>query len=260
MSPRTKSVLRYVAVGAVGYLVFLVATLPAAVGYAALQRWTPLAKNVSVQELDGSVWSGRAASVSAGGADIGSLEWDVSPWAFLLARLGAELKLVQADTQLAGYVSIGLGNAVHLEDVAGVVQASALQPLLGHLPVALGGRVDVDLQRFDVEPGSELHARGRLTWTNANLTAPQSVALGDLQVVLEPTDTGSKAIISDEGGGPLQADGVADLNRDGSYAVSAKLGTRASAQPELSSSLKLLGRQQRDGSVAIKLNGKLRGW
>jgi hypothetical protein len=105
-----------------------------------------------------------------------------------------------------------------------------------------------------------MHASGRLAWTGAALTAPQAVRLGDLLVVLEPTDTGSKAIISDEGGGPLQAEGIADLTHDGSYTLSAKLGTRPSAQPELSSALKLLGRQQRDGSVAVKLNGKLRGW
>lgn len=260
MNPRTKYVLRFVAAGLAGYLVFLVASLPAAVGYAALQRWTPLAKSISARDLEGSVWSGRAASVSAGGVDLGSLEWDISPWALLLARLGADVTLVQADTRLAGYVSVGLGNAVHLEDVSGALQAGNLQPLLGHLPVALAGRIDVNLRRIDVDPGAEMHASGRLAWTSAALTAPQAVRLGDLLVVLEPSDTGTKAVISDEGGGPLQAEGVADLNHDGTYAVSAKLGTRPSAQPELNSALKLLGRQQRDGSVAVRLNGKLRGW
>ncbi|KPK39874.1 MAG: hypothetical protein AMJ69_04425 [Gammaproteobacteria bacterium SG8_47] len=260
MNPRTKTVLRYVAAGIIAYLLFLVVTLPAAVGYAALQRWTPLAKSVSAQELRGSVWSGRAASVTVGGVELGSLEWDLSLWSLLLARLGGDVSVARADTRVAGFVSVGLGNALHMEDITGVVFAKDLQPLLGHLPVALDGRVGVNLQRVDIEPGSEIQASGRLAWTGAALTAPQAVRLGDLLVELEPTEAGSKAVISDQGGGPLQAEGIAELKHDGNYSINAKLGTRASAQPELSSALKLLGRQDRDGGVAVKMNGKLRGW
>ncbi|UCE89504.1 MAG: type II secretion system protein N [Pseudomonadota bacterium] len=249
---------KYVVVGLVAWLVFLVATIPASIPYGYLVAGKPAQRSLALTGIQGTLWSGSAASARIGGIAVGRLEWDMRMLQLLLGRLGAHVSMQGNGLRADGDVALKLGGEMQLSDVVARVPAQALMPLFYGYPISLVGEFSANLEQFAVKQGQTFAARGRVAWQGAGVSAPQALAFGDLLLTLEPTDDGSKGVLADKGG-PMQIEGLLNIAASGQYNLDARLAAREEQSP-LKAALGMLGRPDAQGKVTFKRRGKLPGW
>ena len=233
------------------YLAALLATAPARL----LLAWLP--EQVRVADVAGTLWSGRAGPLQAGGGPrIERVEWEWRPSGLLLGRMEYKVE-VKAFGGHAGF-DAGLGpfGGPVLEKVQGAWPAASIGPLLPVKGIALGGRLEVALERLVLEEGWPVEIEGSLHWRDAALVSPFSFRLGGFQAVPALAEDGRLRLDISDDGGALDADGEAVLSRDRSYRLDLRIRARASAAPGLADSLKLLGNPDARGFYRLHLSGR----
>lgn len=257
---RRRTVLAYGVLGVGAYLVFLVASLPAATAYEWARAYGQVPPQFSLQGVQGTVWSGHAQHAEAGGLALGRIRWRINPWQLWRARL-------DLDWQLNGERHVGQGELVlrpdrtlALQGVRGTLRAEQLTPFYQNLPLRLTGDVGVQLEQLVLEPGRRFAVRGDMVWENAALTAPQAMELGSLRIESVPTDEGGSRLSLSDRGGPLNVQGTILVGPDGSYRTSLSLAARAGADAQLASALRFFGRSDGSGRVRVTQTGRIPGW
>lgn len=237
------------------YLVFLVWTFPAARAFnLADQRGGIIPEEIWVSGLEGSVWSGTAAEALVGGVQLRKAGWSFKPWALLLGRLQASFRAQVETGELHGVASVSR-HGLQLKKVGAKLPAALAAKYWADL-VKLDGTIVVGLDRFSIRDGLIDAVDGRVVWSSARVMEPQQVRLGDLKLEWSTLEDGVQCVLSD-GGGPLQAQGTLRLNPEGDYEFKGSFGSRDNSQPTLAQSLRLMGRPDRDGLVAVSLSGQL---
>jgi general secretion pathway protein N len=182
---------RFALVGAVAYVVFLVATLPASWVDYALERATGGA--LALGDSSGTVWKGRgtlAAKSGDGFRAIGDIQWRSNPLSIFTGRLGVAITGTASGGDLKANASLGL-RSVRLQNLEASVQVSAIEqavPLLGIWKPQ--GRVRISADAFELGPAS---VRGAATaeWSDAGMSGIARV--GDYR--LQVTGNGDNAAI-----------------------------------------------------------------
>src|SRR5437899_517332 len=103
---------RWIALGVLGYALFLIATIPAAKLVTRLQTY-----NVQTAGVSGSIWNGRAAAVQVRGFNLGATEWRLSFFRLLLGKLSLNLQSKRDDGFINAKLSVGFGGAIALHDL-----------------------------------------------------------------------------------------------------------------------------------------------
>ncbi len=244
----------YVGLGLVAYLVFMAATFPAARAYPLLKdSLAPL----SLDGVDGTIWSGRATTAGIGPYALGSLTWQAHPLKLLLGKLEFAWTSEKETAQSNGVMARGLGGTLYLSEMTANIPMAELGALVSVLPIKPAGMLRVKLGAVEIADNNVLGADGMLTWENAALLMPQPVTLGSLAMTLDPIDSGGvKGTLLDKGGA-LQAQGVLMLKPDGTYQFSGTLASRDPGQPQIQQALAFLGQSLPDGKVAVTWSGTL---
>jgi general secretion pathway protein N len=246
---------RYLIFGIAVYLVALVMTFPAQQAYPiAAPYLQQLPVKVALVGLNGSIWSGRANTLSIDGKAIGEVDWALSFWPLFIGRLSGEYYLRLPDGHLQGDASVGLNGAVQLQDVEGRLPAAAVQNYVPGLPVSLGGTLSLTLDEVGIPESGVPEGMGVVVWQQAEVIQPQPQKLGDLKLLLSPGNSGGTLATVSDAGGPLQAEGTIELDGKRRYRIDLRL---SSAEQELSQALALLGARDKSGKVAVKLEGQL---
>src|SRR5690606_40188195 len=105
------------------YLLTLIWTLPAAVGWKQLQPRRPVP--VTIHGLAGTLWSGQAGQLVGDGINQGRLDWRSRPGMRLSGAIGLELQWQPRNGQVLGQVRIRPG-ALSLQDIRGELDASRM--------------------------------------------------------------------------------------------------------------------------------------
>lgn len=182
---------RLAILGAAAYLVFLVATLPAAWLGAALERASDGA--LALGDARGTVWKGRGALAVRsrdGYHAIGDLEWRCNPLSIFAGRLSVGVAGAAPDADLKANVSFGL-RSVRLQNVEANIPATLLEPVDPAVAFAKPqGRVRVTAESLEIGPAS---VRGAATaeWSGAGLSGVARI--GDYR--LQVTGSGDSAAI-----------------------------------------------------------------
>lgn len=246
--------LRYLAIGLAVYAVVLIVKLPAAVAYPYIQgALQPLA----MTGLEGTIWSGQAASVVYQREAIGSVSWSLRPWALLAGELGAALQVDGPVGEVRGVAGIGLGGNGFVEDLTGSLSAAALAPLLRLQAVRPQGRVELDIARLGLRGRIPVQAEGVVTWREARVSAPRPLDLGSFSATLTTDAEGVSAALRDQDS-PLVLDAVLALTNDGSYRVTGRLSAKNEAPAELHNLLRGAGVRQQGGALPLNITGRLR--
>src|SRR5882724_7644213 len=144
---------RLIGLGAVGYLIFLVSTLPADAVLPRLQTRGVLASGVS-----GSIWNGKVAALQIGGFSFGAVDWDVSVWHFFTGQLSVELHAKRDDGSLQATLAKGFGKRLIVRRLQGVQPMTALGSL--GLPGGWDGSIQLNLSEVYLENNWPVHIRG----------------------------------------------------------------------------------------------------
>lgn len=237
------------------YLVSLLAMLPAEpVLEWGAPRLQAQGVTLAATGLDGTLWSGEAASLSVNGMPLGHVDWDLAPLQLLFGRIGAHWMVQPEGGYLSGDLAAG-GEDLKLTDLDGRLPAAQVMGYAPALPVQIEGEISTRMERVAIGPAGLREAQGTVIWHGAALTAPMAMPLGDLRVELSTAADGN--IVGDIGdaGGPLDVAGELVLSPKGTYRLELNLATRPGASSELEQALGMLGRPGPGGKHRFTYSG-----
>jgi hypothetical protein len=211
---------RAVLTGVAAYVFFLLATAPAAKLLPLVQ---PRLGGVQLAGVDGSLWSGSAALVTANPVQLQDLAWRFRPLVLLLGRAEVALQASWQGRPAAALAGKALFGSTYLADVSATVPAPDVLRWLNVRHVRVEGSLALALARLEWASGSDLPAvTGAASWTPARVSAPVELVLGTAQLdtVADQGVTRGKLKTS---GGTLLVDADVELKPDGVYRLDAQI-------------------------------------
>lgn len=147
---------KYILIGVLAFLVFVVVLMPASVARLAANRVDGLA----MRSVGGTLWDGQA-NLAYRGEGIGTLEWTFVPRGMMDGEVRLRWRLSDADLDLSGIAAQGFG-LVFL-NVSGHVGAAAVNRVLGRYDIAIDG----DFEATDVVliADESVRASGAIAWS-----------------------------------------------------------------------------------------------
>jgi general secretion pathway protein N len=246
----------WLALGVGAYLAFALTAFPAGTAV----RWF-VPPPVALNGIQGTVWSGSAASGTIGGLPVQDVRWHVRPWTLLIGRVGANVEARLAD----GFLNTGLTastSRVQFNDVRGGTSLATLAPML---PVrGMRGQASVALASLEIENGWPAHILGELKLAaleiapfvsngNSNL-----VPLGDYTVTFGEAPARSITARFVDNGGPLEVAGTLAVSPAREYTFDALIKPRAGAPQQLVDGLNVMTADpDADGRRRLTLTGSL---
>ncbi|HEB94580.1 MAG TPA: type II secretion system protein N [Gammaproteobacteria bacterium] len=246
---------RYLLIGLLAYVIFLLVQFPAGQAYAWWKAGPGAQQKVVLTGLSGSVWRGSAQQALIDGQRLQGLEWRLKPWTVLFGKLEIDYEIRLDDGFLRGSVAADPQGAVAFDTLEAKLPLAQL-PLPAIVALQPAGVVNLNLQSVDWNGEALLSAQGRLVWSGAGISLLQPLQFGDLALTLENRDGSVIGELSDAGG-PLQAEGLLTLKPDGSYQFTGRFAAREGAQSPLGQALGALGRPGADGRVQVNQSGRL---
>jgi hypothetical protein len=246
----------WLALGVGAYLAFALSAFPAGTAV----RWF-VPPPVALSGIQGTAWSGTAASGTIGGLPVQDVRWRVKPWTLLTGRVGANVEVRLAD----GFLNTGLTastSRVQFNDLRG---GTSLATLASMLPVrGMRGQASVALSSLELENGWPAHIVGELKLAalevapfvsngNSNL-----VPLGDYTVTFGEAPARNIAARFVDNGGPLEVAGTLVVNAAREYTFDALIKPRDGAPQQLIDGLNIMTADpDSDGRRRLTLTGSL---
>lgn len=243
---------KYVLLGAVMYVLFVAASLPAPWIYShwlqsRLGGW-------AVYGVQGTLWQGRVAAVKSGDLQLESLHWELHPLGLLWGRLEVALQFKYAAAPGSLVLARSFTGTWHADDVDLELPAERLAPLLRLPGAELGGKLAVQLSALTLKQGRVTAAAGSVAWEKAAVRKPVAVDLGAFALDLKTTEEGVSGTLLDHGGA-VQAQGLLKLNANGQYQFTATFASRDPKQSLVTQGLQLFGTPGPDGRVKYSAAG-----
>ena len=182
---------RFALLGAVAYLVFLVATLPASWIDYALERASGGA--LALGDSRGTIWNGRgtlAVKSADGYRGIGDIQWRSNPLSVFTGKLSIAVSGTASGAELKANVGVGL-RSLRAQKLEASLPVVLLEPAIPGAALAKPqGRVRVTADSLEIGPGN---VRGAATaeWSEAGMSGIARV--GDYR--LQITGNGDNAAI-----------------------------------------------------------------
>jgi len=247
----------WLALGVGAYLAFTLSTFPAGT---AVHLFVP--PPVVLNGIQGTVWSGSAASGTIGGLPVQDLRWHVRPWTLLTGRVGANVEARLAD----GFLNTGITastSRVQFNDLRG---GTSLATVASMVPVSgMSGQASVALSSLEIENGWPTHIVGELKLA-ALQVAPfipsgrsgNLVPLGDYTVTFGEAPARTIAARFVDNGGPLEVAGTLALTPAREYTLDALIKPREGAPQQLVDGLNVMTADpDANGRRRLTLTGSL---
>ena len=241
-----------VAAGIVAFLVFLIAMVPATV----LTRWLP--PGIALAGLDGTIWSGRASSLSLEGRDLGAANWSCRPWPLLVFEWSCRVSLQpfggQLETVLSGNFDT---DEIEARDLTGSLPITFLEAMV--TPKGWTGRLELDVATARIAGGLPQDAEGKLYVRALKAPGPGGALLGDFELTIGEGAVGTGTLTGRliDLGGPLRVRGTVELKRDRSYFLSGEVAPGPGAGPSIFDTLVFLGPPDNSGRRPFSVEGTL---
>ena len=238
-----------VVVGLLTFVAGFVMLFPARVAY---DWFAPPA--VQASGLEGTIWSGSAAGVSAAGLYLRELKWRLRPLRLLTGKLAASVQASPSSGFLVADVSAGIGGEITLGNVSGSL------PLRDFAAIArmpgLAGTASVQFDQLRLRDGLPITADGTLAV--ADLVAPMidPSPIGSYRAEFFTDDSAVVASIEDVSG-MFDLAASLTISPDGSYQFIGKVAATDSTSEKLRQQLRFLGSPNDRGQHDVRLEGRL---
>ncbi|MBC7983963.1 MAG: type II secretion system protein N [Candidatus Obscuribacterales bacterium] len=248
---------RWIAVGAVAYLIFLVATAPAT-----LLTRRLASQGVVIAEASGSVWSGRAAAIQYRGFTLGATQWRINAAALLLGRLTLEFKSKRDDGFVNATVSARLSGKLHISDLRAALPLSAIGSMSSGMVRGWQGNLQAQVAELVLVQGWPVYLRGTIDATELVGPASQPASIGGYSVSFDGSDANGTAgelqgQLSSRDNAPLDVAGFLRLQPNRQYVIDAQVGTRTNAPEQIRKALEYLGPPDAQGRRPLSVSGSL---
>jgi len=240
------------ALGAVAYLLVLVATFPAARLVPLLERQVA---GLSLRSVTGSVFSGQSGQLVYQGLDFGRITWQSRPAVLLLGRLEFHVELT--DPANTGHANIAItpwGN-VYGRDIQLILSPDRLVNHYSPLPVKTSGAMQLQIDTLRMTGGFPEDLAGMVSWEDGVILDPVEIILGDVGMTLNVQDDLLVGRLVD--GGRLEAAGEIQLFADGRYNVNLRIMPDNEMSDETLATLETVGQVQSDSSLLFRAAGQM---
>lgn len=236
-------------VGLLTFVAAFVMMFPARVAY---DWFAPPA--VQLSGLEGTIWSGSAAEVSASGVYLRDLKWRLRPLRLVTGKLAASIEARPSSGFLETDIAAGLGGDILLSNVNGSL------PLRDFATIArvpgLAGSASVQFERLRLRDGLPIAADGSLAI--ADLVAPMvdPSSIGGYRAEFFTDDNAVVASVEDVNG-VFDLAGSLTVSADRNYQFLGKVAATDNTSEKLRRQLRFLGTPNDRGQHDIRLEGQL---
>lgn len=253
-----KAWIKYLSLGLVVYVVFLVARFPANQAYFLLEDYLEEAQiPVELYELNGTIWSGKSARLVYNNKNFDNVSWQFLPLDILKGKLSLAFSFKNTDSYARLIASKSLFGSVTLENLNASMSAQEILSLAKIPAFKLGGEFTLNLPQLAIKDKKLDSLNGRLVWTKAESMFPQKLVMGDIFANMSTADDGVVNVVLGDGGGPLELNGNLTVSPDGKYDLSTEMASREGRNSNLGRSLGFIGRYNNKGKAEFKRSGTL---
>ncbi len=241
-----------IAIGIAFLLLFLIATIPASLFYASINK----IPNLKVEGISGKLWNGSAANVSYRGLDMGKLQWDASLWSLFTLSLNTDVALKGADNDLSANLTLN-SETIEAENLKAIFPANWI-PTLSQAPVKTQGLMLLRFKEARLSKGSSPYIYGAISWQNAEIKTPfgANSILGNITMGIS-TENG--VLIGDAKSDRDPMDLQASLRFTYPNKVQATGTVKNELPPALDGFFKLFAKPDGKGRLNFEYNGPVPG-
>ncbi len=247
---------KWLIVGLVAYLLFLLANIPAST--LAKQLAT---RGVQTSGSSGSIWHGQFTGLRAGVLNLGDIEWRWRFLPLLTGKLAADFDMKQSNGYAQGRAAMALSGKLQFTNLSASLP---LQSLLGNggLPGGWVGTAQIRFDELSLDNNWPVSAQGTLDVVDLTgpVSAPNNIgayrlsfpAAGGAANTAANTLTGD---LKDLDGAALSVVGQLTLNNDRNYLLETQVAARANAPAGLAQNMQILGTPDAQGRRPFSLSG-----
>ncbi|MGH8210880.1 MAG: type II secretion system protein N [Steroidobacteraceae bacterium] len=203
---------------------------------------------ISCAVVDGSIWSGTCAGLTAQGSTIGDVTWNVHALRLLTGKLSANIVLTRPMGSVRGDFEAGLDKSITARNVQ--AQLPLDQDLMSLLPRnlrTLHGNANADIAFAQVVKGIVTQLQGRIELHDLEDRERDIMPLGSYSLTF-PGGNGDPTGQLRDLGGPLSVAGTVRLTQDEpGIDLQGFVTPRADAAPGLANQLQYLGSPDAQG-------------
>lgn len=229
-------------------------TLPASVAW----RWAaPHLPALQLRAVGGSIWHGHAENVSVAGQPLGALQWRTAVLPLLHGDVRVTARVTGEVLQAEGTLTRQRDGALLIHDAQVDLPGSLVQGLLAIESLHFDGPMHFELREARIRHAwlETLDASGR--WQDITVSGEAAADLGTLLFTLAEAEPPVVTVqVRDDGKGPLVVDGSLAALPTG-YTLTAHLRARDPGNLRLQDALGRIGQRQGDGSVVLRVEGRV---
>ncbi|MGD9843439.1 MAG: type II secretion system protein N [Steroidobacteraceae bacterium] len=243
---------KWLIIGVLVYLIFLLITIPASVLIKQLAK-----HGIQVSSSSGSVWHGQVTDLRAGVLNLGNIDWQVRFMSLLTGKLAADVKLKQNTGFANGRVSIGLSGKLQLNQMSASLP---LQSIVGSggLPGGWTGTAQAKFDELILDNNWPVAARGTLDVIDLTGPASQPNNIGAYRLSFPANGSNATTVIGDLqdlDGASLSVAGQLKLTSDRNYLLETQVAARTNTPASIANGMQYLGAADAQGRRPFSLSG-----
>lgn len=246
----------YFLIAILSYVFFTLATTPAAAVFSLAQKNIKLP--FTLQGIDGTIWNGSAERLNIPNSpQVNNINWCLNPLALLIARVSSSVEASILDNQLTGNVSINSSGDISASNIKTRMKAEAIQKLI-NLPMGeISGDFIINIDSLESRKALPM-AHGTIQWNKARFTLADTVSLGNVNILIKPSDNNGLNIILNNKDGDLDIAGQIHLEENKNFKLNLNFKPLPNTQNNIKQSLAMFAKRQTNGTYLLKQNGNLR--
>lgn len=235
------------------FFISLVVTTPARW----LQNFIPPNSPVTLQSVTGTIWKGEATQLSWQKNPLGKLDWTLQPLSLLTGKLGANFNLENEGILVNGKALIDRKQQVKLTDTRADIEINKLPLDTARMLITAEGRINADVRKLIIINQTIDSADATLVWKTASISAPIAMPLGEITLEVSG-ENGNLTGKLKSNNSPVDASGTLAIAKNGQLTSNIRLKPNSKTPQDIRELLPALGKQERDGSVKLHYQGRLK--
>ncbi len=255
-------VVRLVLLGLFVYVVAVVFLFPAA---PVIDQVKPQLSPIALSGVSGKLFKGEVASVQSTDdllpLELSDVKWSFSPLK-LLTGTGASIEFSGLGGGGDGHVLRTWGGDLAIDDLTVNIAAPELEAFLPVPIASFKGNIQGEFPEARLVSEQLTRLLGQVRWTDAQIDTsvfgPQlQIAIGTLNIDIEPQDSGAHQAKINATGGDIVADGSVSVQSNGDFNLNILLTPSSNTPPELVNHLRRTTRPESGGRFRWQETGNV---
>jgi len=251
----SRPVVRWIIIGLVVYLTFLIINLPASLLFSQFGK-----RGVQASTITGTLWHGRAANIQAGVLQLGNAEWQLRFLPLLSGKLAVDVKLTPVKGFAQGRVSISLSGAIAFNDLSASLPLESIVGA-GGLPGGWVGTAQAKLSELVLKDNWPIGAKGTIDVIDLTGPTREPNNIGAYRLTFNGSSAGKKdelvGSLQDLPGAAINVVGTLKLGAGHSYELDTMVGPRPNTPHSIADGMQILGAPDAQGRRPFSVAGTM---